>query len=101
MGDRMTRNTGGNPLGTSEWLHNTETCGMYPKVSDKEHNQETMLKRMPVLCVRELLVARNLFERRWGLEGDLSVKKDLCVPQVSRALRPADQAVEMEYSVWK
>lgn len=51
---------------------------------------------MPVLWERELLVARNLFERRWGLEGDLSVKKDLCVPQVSRVLRAVDQAVEME-----
>jgi len=44
--------------------------------------------------MRELLVAPNLFERRWVLEGDLSVKKDLCVPQVSRVLRAADQAVK-------
>lgn len=45
MGDRVTRNTGGNPLGTLEWLHNKEYYGMYPLVSDNKDHLETMLKR--------------------------------------------------------
>lgn len=93
MGDRVTRNTGGNPLGTLEWLHNKEYCGMYPLVSDNKDHSETILKRCQWCTWENFLWFRTCF-RGDGYWGDLSVKKDFYVLQVSRVLRTADQVVK-------